>query len=99
MYATRSFSGGCVSLPGISQSRSAPLNTVRSFGGSFASRSGTYRTGRSAWWPTSARNRSRNPALARNGTTNRTPAWSISRIVLGCPIAESHTINNPGPEI
>ena len=50
-------------------------------------------------WPTSARNRSRNPALARNGTTNRTPAWSISRIVLGCPIAESHTINRPGPEI
>ena len=43
-------------------------------------------------WPTSARNRSRNPALARSGTTNRTPAWSISRIVLGCPIAESHTI-------
>ena len=30
---------------------------------------------------------------------NRTPAWSISRSVLGCPIAESHTINNPGPEI
>ena len=39
MYATRSFSDGCLSVAGISQSRSAPLNTVRSFGGSFASRS------------------------------------------------------------
>ena len=33
MYATRSVSGGCASLPGISQSRSAPLNRVRSAGG------------------------------------------------------------------
>ena len=29
---------------------------------------------------------------------NRTPAWSISRSVLGCPIAESQTISIPGPE-
>ena len=48
MYATRSFSDGCSSVAGISQSRNAPLNTVRSFGGSFASRAGTYRTRRSA---------------------------------------------------
>jgi hypothetical protein len=55
-------------------------------------------TGRNASWPQSVRNRSRNPALALSGTTNRTPAWSISLSVFGAPIAESHTISNPCPE-
>ena len=86
MYATRSVSGGLRvagrDLPVAQRAVEAGAQLRRE--ASLRARAGSGR-GRSPAWPTSARNRSRNPALARSGTMNRTPGVVDLAQRLGLP--------------